>query len=142
MSIRQIYTALERGVVQAACGDLDTNLEMGLYKFLHVTYMPAFNQTGIVMIANAKKWDNLPQKVRDFLTAETYKFEEITRKQVEDRTAATIAALKKHGMKFIDLKGKTAEHYVDTYMKTPWGRMRNNPKVGPETTAELHKAWY
>jgi TRAP-type transport system periplasmic protein len=142
MSIRQIYTALERGVVDGACGDLDTQVEMGLTKFLHVTYEPPFNQAGILMIANANKWDNLPQKVRDVLTAEARKFEEITRKQIEDRTAETKAELAKRGVKFIELKGKTAEHFVDTYMKTPWGRMANNPKVGPELTKELRKAWY
>ncbi len=142
MSISQIYTALERGVVDGACGDMDTNLEMGLYKFLHITYEPPFNQAGILMIANANKWDNLPEKVRDFLTAETYKFEEITRKQIEDRTAETRAALEKKGMKFVQLKGKTADHFVETYMKTPWGRMAGNPKVGPEVTKELRKAWY
>lgn len=142
MSIRQIYTALERGVVDGACGDLDTENEMGLYKFLHVTYEPPFNQAGILLIANAKKWDNLPAKVRNLLTSEAYKYEEITRKQIEDRTAETMTLLKKRGMKFVKLEGKTGEHFVDMYMKTPWGRMRNNPKVGPKVTAELHKAWY
>ncbi len=142
MSISQIYTALERGVVDGACGDLDTNMEMGLYKFLHVTYLPPFNQTGILVIANAKKWDSLPPKVRELLTKETYKFEEITRAEVAKRTKDTMADLKKHGMKFVELKGKTGELFVDTYMKTPWGRMENNPKVGPKVTAELRKAWY
>ncbi len=142
MSIRQIYTALERGVVDGACGDLDTNMEMGLHKFLHVTYEPPFNQAGILLIANAKKWDNLPEKVRDLLTSEAYKFEEMTRKQIEERTTEVKQDLEKHGVKFIELKGKTGEHFVSTYMKTPWGRMANNPKVGPEVTQELRKAWY
>lgn len=142
MSIRQIYTALERGVVGAACGDLDTMVEMGLTKFLHVVVEPPFNMTGILMIANAKKWDSLPPKVRSFLTAEARKYEKITMDQVTRRIEKTKAELVKRGVTFIELKGKTAKHYVDTYMKTPWGRMRHNPMVGPKVTAELHKAWY
>ena len=142
MSIRQIYTALERGVVDGACGDLDTQVEMGLTKFLHYTIEPPFNMAGILMIANAKKWDSLPQKVRSFLTSEAHKYEKITMDVVTARTKHTKAELSKQGVTFIQLKGKTAQHFVDSYMKTPWGRMANNPKVGPKVTAELHKAWY
>jgi TRAP-type transport system periplasmic protein len=142
MSISQIYTALERGVVDAACGDLDTMVEMSLTKFLQVVVEPPFNMAGILMIANANKWDNLPEKVRDVLNEEAIKFEKSTMDEITARTNATKKELAKRGVSFLELKGDTAEKFVDTYMKTPWGRMRDNPKVTAAVVDELRKAWY
>jgi TRAP-type transport system periplasmic protein len=141
MPITQIYTALERGVVEGAGGDLDSVQEWGLYKFLKYWIDPPFNMAGIVIIANAKKWDGLPQKVRDLIQSTAIEHEQITMDEIAARTKTVKAFMVKHGMTEIALKGEQAQHYVDTYMATPWGRMKKNPNI-KISVDELKKAWY
>jgi TRAP-type transport system periplasmic protein len=141
MPITQIYTALERGVVEGAGGDLDSVQEWGLYKFLKYWIDPPFNMAGIVIIANAKKWDGLPPKVRDLIQSTAIEHEQITMDEIAARTKAVKAFMASHGMTEIALKGDQAKHYVDTYMATPWGRMKKNPNI-KISVDELKKAWY
>jgi TRAP-type C4-dicarboxylate transport system substrate-binding protein len=141
MPISQIYTALERGVVQGEGGDLDTVVETGLYKFLKVWIEPPFNMAGILMIANADKWDHLPANVKKILSDEALKFEKKTSDDLAARQKEVKKEMKAKGMEAIVLKGATAEKYVETYMQTPWGRMRKNPNVHADVDA-LKKAWY
>jgi TRAP-type transport system periplasmic protein len=141
MPITQIYTALERGVVAGAGGDLDSIQEWGLYKFLKYWIEPPFNMAGIVIIANANKWDHLPPKVRDLIQSTAIEYEQITMDQITARTKAVEAFMVKHGMTPIVLKGEQAKHYVDTYMQTPWGRMRKNPNI-KISVDELKRDWF
>jgi TRAP-type transport system periplasmic protein len=141
MPITQIYTALERGVVEGAGGDLDSVQEWGLYKFLKYWIDPPFNMAGILIIANAKKWDSLPPKVQDLIQKVAMEHEQLTMDEIAARTKEAKAFMLKHGMQDIKLEGDQAQHYVDTYMATPWGRMRKNPNVKVNVD-ELKKAWY
>ena len=141
MPITQIYTALERGVVEGAGGDLDSVQEWGLYKFLKYWIDPPFNMAGIVIIANANKWDHLPPKVRELIQTTATEYEKVTMDEITERTKAVKDFMLKHGMQEIALKGDQAKHYVDTYMQTPWGRMRKNPNVKINVD-ELRKAWF
>jgi TRAP-type transport system periplasmic protein len=141
MPITEIYTALERGTVQGAGGDLDTVREMGLTKFLKYRIEPPFNMAGILVIANAKKWDGLPEKVRDLLQTELMKYEKITMDDITERDHRVKAELGKLGQKVIELKGEQAKNYVEAYMKTPWGRMKANPNIHINVD-QLKKDWY
>lgn len=141
MPISQIYTALERGVVEGVGGDLDSVRQFGLQKFLKYWIEPPFDMAGIIVIGNANKWDHLPPKVKDLLNTELQTYEKITMDAIAARTKEVEDFMTKHGMQPIVLKGDDAKHYVDTFMKTPWGRMRKNPKVIVDVDA-LRKAWY
>jgi TRAP-type transport system periplasmic protein len=141
MPITQIYTALERGVVAGAGGDLDSVQEWGLYKFLKYWIDPPFNMAGIVIIANAKKWDGLPPKVRDLIQSTAMEYEQITMDEIAGRTKSVKKFMREHGMTEIELKGDQATHYVETYMATPWGRMKKNRNIKISVDA-LKKAWY
>jgi len=141
MPITQIYTALERGVVDGAGGDLDSVKEWGLYKFVKYWIEPPFNMAGIVIIANAKKWDSLPPKVKDLIQKTAMEHEQITMDEITNRIKDVKKFMLDHGMQPIVLKGADATKWVDTYMATPWGRMRKNPNIKISVDA-LRKAWY
>ena len=128
MPITQIYTALERGVVEGAGGDLNSVQEWGLYKFLKYWIDPPFNMAGIVIIANANKWDHLPPNVRELIQSTAMEHEQITMDEITARTKAVKAFMSAHGMHEIELKGDQAKHYVDTYMKTPLGQDEEEPE--------------
>jgi TRAP-type C4-dicarboxylate transport system substrate-binding protein len=96
---------------------------------------------GILIIANAKKWDSLPANAKELIQKIAAKHEQITMDNIAARTKEVKEFMLKHGMKEIKLTGEDAKHYVDTYMATPWGRMRKNPNVKVDVEA-LRKAWY
>jgi TRAP-type transport system periplasmic protein len=141
MPITQIYTALQRGVVAGAGGDLDSIQEWGLYKFLKYWIEPPFDMAGIIVIANANKWDHLPPKVRDLIQSTAIDYEQITMDKITARTKTVEAFMTSHGMQPIVLKGDQATHYVGAFMKTPWGRMKNNPNI-KISVEELKRDWY
>jgi TRAP-type transport system periplasmic protein len=141
MPITQMYTALERGLVVGVGGDLDSQVEMGLARFLKYRIEPNFNVAGIVVIANANKWDHLPPRVRAVIQNTAYEYEKITMDEIAARDREVKAALDKAGQQAIVLKGEQAKTFIDTYMKTPWGRMKNNPNIHISVDA-LRKAWY
>jgi len=141
MPITEMYTALQRGTVEGVGGDLDSSHEMGLTRFLKYRIEPPFNMAGILVIANANKYDHLPQKVRDLLQTELIKYEKITMDEIAERDRNVKAALDKDGQTAIVLKGDQAKNYVDAYMKTPWGRMKENPNIHIDVD-QLKKAWY
>jgi TRAP-type C4-dicarboxylate transport system substrate-binding protein len=141
MPITEIYTALERGVVQGAGSDFETVRDMGLVKFLKVRIEPPFNQAGILLIANAAKFDGLPKAAHKLLVDTAIQYEKISMDDVTEREKKVRADLDKMGQRTLVLKGEVAKRFVDTYMKTPWGRMAKNDKIKIDVEA-LKKAWY
>jgi TRAP-type transport system periplasmic protein len=141
MPITQIYTALERGLVEGVGTGLSDVEEFGLARFLKYRIEPPFDMAGIIMIANAKKWDGLPPKVRALLQSTAIKYEKITMDQMAAQEAHDRAALDKAGQHAIVFKGERAKKYVDTFMATPWGRMAKNPKIHI-SVSELKRDWY
>jgi TRAP-type C4-dicarboxylate transport system substrate-binding protein len=141
MPITEMYTALQRGTVVGVGGDLDSQLETGLVRFLKYRIEPPFNMAGILVIANADKFAHLPQKVRDLIQETAIKYEKITMDSVEAEQKATKEKLDKEGQQAIMLKGEQAKNYIDAYMKTPWGRMKANSNIHINVD-ELKRDWF
>jgi TRAP-type transport system periplasmic protein len=139
--ISQIYTALERGVVEGVGGDLDDIQKQGLYKYLKYWIEPPFDMAGVLLIANADKWDHLPPKVSDLIQSTAIDYEKITMDNITARTKKVEAFMTSRGMQPIVLVGDQAKNYVDTFMKGPWERMRKNPTI-KISIAQLRRDWY
>lgn len=141
MPITSMYTALQRDTVQGVCGDLDSSLEMGLVRYLKYRIEPGFDMAGILVIANAKKFDALPPKVRDLIQTTAIKYEKITMDEIEAHENKVKADLDKKGQHVIELKGKQAQTYINAFMHTPWERMRKNKSIHISVD-QLRKDWY
>ena len=96
---------------------------------------------GILVIANAEKFDHLPPKVRELIQDTAIKYEKITMDKVEAEQKETKEKLDKAGQQAIVLKGEQAKNYIDAYMKTPWGRMKANPNIHINVD-ELKRDWF
>lgn len=141
MPITQMYTALQRGLVEGVGTGLTDVQEFGLERFLKYRIEPPFDMAGIIMIANAKKFDGLPPKVRNLIQSTAIKYEKISMDEIVAQEKATKAALDKAGQQVIRFKGARAKRYVDTFMATPWGRMAKNPAIHI-SVKELRHDWY
>jgi TRAP-type transport system periplasmic protein len=141
MPITQMYTALQRGLVVGVGTGLSDVQEFGLARYLKYRIEPPFDMAGIIVIANAAKWDGLPPKVRDLIQSTAIDYEKITMDKVASDEAKAKAALDKAGQQVIAFKGAQAKAYVDTFMQTPWGRMAQNPNIHI-SVSELKRDWY
>lgn len=125
----QVYTALERGVIDGMGFSLVDVRSRGLEKFIKYRIDPPFTFAGIAVIMNQGKWDKMSGKQKAFLDKMTAQYEIDSRKYWVDATKREEAALAKLGMKTVTLEGKARADYIETFMKGPWGRMTKNPKV-------------
>ena len=125
----QVYTALERGVIDGMGFSLTDIRDRGLHKFVKYKIDPPFTYAGIALIMNQKKWDSMPKKAQEYLDKQAIAYEIESRKYWVEATEKENAELAKLGVKTVDLQGKARAEYVETFMKGPWGRMAKNPKV-------------
>lgn len=123
-----VYTALERGVVQGTGLPIVQVRDTKIHKFVKYRVDPAFFQTVMLVVVNAKKFDGMSQKARDLLTSMAIQYERDTFASAKAKTESETKALDKEGVKTIKLKAKPAAAYVDTFLKTPWARLEKNKK--------------
>ena len=125
----QVYTALERGVIDGTGFSLTDIRDRGLHKFIKYRIDPPFTYAGIALIMNQKKWDAMPRKSQALLDKLAAEYEIESRNKWITKTKLEEVELAKLGVKTVALKGKAANEYVELFMKGPWGRMARNPKV-------------
>ena len=101
----EVYTALERGVVDASdWGTLSMNEELGYHKLARYPSYPGFHSMPMGEISvNKQKWDALPDDLKAIVEAATKEFSRamIQRNYLADQEVAVEAA--RHGFEPIDL---------------------------------------
>lgn len=141
MGASQVYTALERGVVDGAGFSLNDIRSRGAHKFLKYMIDPPFTYATISVVMSVKKWDAMPKKARDVFMKEAIEWEKTSRQHWLDLAGKERENLKKVGMTIITLKGQVAKDYRALFLKGPWERMSKNPKVTVDMK-KLKKAAY
>ena len=137
--VAEIFTALERGVVDGIgwIGPFVTNL--GWDKFLKYRITPAYWQGDIVLVVNKGKWDGLDLASQRAITraaieTEFYAHDLFTRYSAEEEKK-----LAERGMVNVDLEGDAAKRYLSVaYDIGVWKGMAKNGV--PEEVIEDFKA--
>lgn len=129
MGPQEVYTALERGVIDGMGYSLTDIRARGVHKFVKYRIDPPFSYATISLVMNHTAWDKMPRKAQEFLDKQAEAWEKESYRYWKDKAAEEEAALAKLGMKTIDLQGEARREYLETFLKGPWGRMENNPKV-------------
>jgi TRAP-type transport system periplasmic protein len=135
MPVSEIYTALERGVVDGAATGISDASQSGIAKYLKYLIEPNFSVTSTILIGNAKKIDGLPADAHEKLFAIAEAYEEISLNTARAEEMKEKEELAKDGVMPFVLKGQAAVRYVDTYMRFPWQRLAKNPTI----TLDVHR---
>lgn len=135
MGPQQVYTALERGVIDGMGYSLSDIRARGVQKFVKYRVDPPFSYATIALIMNHSVWDKMPPKAQKFLDDQAAAWEKESYQYWVDNSEAEKKELAKLGMKTIDLQGQARKDYKALFLKGPWGRMERNPKV----TVDLKK---
>lgn len=120
----EVYTSLERGLVNANCYTVLGYHSFGWDKFTKYRIDPGFFQTDVLISMNKAKWDSLPAAAKKVLQDAALEHEresyEANLKGTEQEGQAMIAG----GMKVVELTGAARTAYLEKASRASWERMQ------------------
>ena len=120
ISPSDVYTGLERGVVDGMAWPKGSVTKYGWEKFLKYKITPNFYGATFFVTINLNKWKSLTQSERDFLTKLSAEYEKKSDAIVGKNLAADEAKLEKAGVETINLTGEYAKAYLRTIYDAKW----------------------
>jgi TRAP-type C4-dicarboxylate transport system substrate-binding protein len=136
----EVYTALERGVVDGYCWPAMGIRDWGWEKQTKYIVDPGFYVVPNPLLVNLKTWEKLPKKFKTLLTeaaveAEKKAAEHFAKLAEEDRPM-----LLKAGLKVIELSPPEKEKFLKAFYDPAWEDiLKKSPKVGAELKRLLTK---
>jgi TRAP-type C4-dicarboxylate transport system substrate-binding protein len=115
-----VYSALERGVVDGLAWPEGSVAPYGWERFLKYKIGPNFYHSTTMTIMNAKKFKSLSKKHQDLLMEWGEKFEKDSNAVLAKASEVDNAKLEKAGVKTIMLKGDVAKAYLNTIYGAKW----------------------
>lgn len=135
----EVYTALERGVVNGNVFPGMGVTDYGWEKFLKWRIEPQFLQTNAVVMVNLDKWNGLPKKAQALLQKIAIEHEKDSRDVIAQEAVKELGRLKAAGMQQIELKGGFRMKYLKTARDVFWKKLG---KSVPKDVAELRRRFY
>lgn len=138
----EIYTALQRGVVDGFGWPITGVPELGLDKLIKYVVHPEFYRTNTVVTVNLDKWKSLSKAQQGCLDKVGRQYEKTAgpyMDKVRDEDAATMA---KHGVKVIDLKGEAAKKYLKIAYDAIWAQLKERSPEWKQLRAKLYSEKY
>jgi TRAP-type C4-dicarboxylate transport system substrate-binding protein len=135
----EIYTALERGVVDGFGWPSVGVIDLGVARLIKHRIDPGFYRGAGVILMNRKKFMSLPPDARQQLEAIAAEVEAEMVEHFKTLTAREEAELKKVGVQFIKLAPQQASEYLDMAYDAMWKKVLTN---APELGARLKQLTY
>lgn len=120
----EIYTSLERGVVDGNGYTVVGVRDFGWDKFLKYQINPGFFQTDVLVSLNYDSWKNLSQEARDLLNEVGQEYEKESYDIIQAETKAEQQALIDGGMQVVELEGAARAAYLETAFGATWARLK------------------
>lgn len=133
----EVYTGLERGVIQGAGYTIVGVRDFGWDKFLKYRIDPGFFQADVLISMNYDSWQGLSDEARDILNAVAAEYEQISFDEMAKATAEESAALAGEGMEVIELSGKQREEYLAGAYNTAWDRLKSRDSANHDALRKL-----
>ena len=119
----EVYSALERGVVDAAAFTSIGVRDQKWDRFLKYRVDPRFYRTDLATIVNLDRWRSLSDEARAILETAAVEWEKRSfAARAADREAER-AALLAGGMEIVAIEGEARERYLRLAADAAWGRM-------------------
>ncbi|HEY7245098.1 MAG TPA: TRAP transporter substrate-binding protein DctP [Xanthobacteraceae bacterium] len=137
----EVYTALERGVVDGYGWPITGIFDLGWQEKTKYRVDPGFYSAEVSILVNKSRWDSLSEEQRDILRKAGARaedeaaahFTEENKKDIERQAAA--------GIQVIKLNGAAAKSYLDKAYEAGWsGVIRQSSEHGPKLQQLFSKA--
>ncbi|HYH21817.1 MAG TPA: TRAP transporter substrate-binding protein DctP [Azospirillum sp.] len=120
--VPEVYTALERNVVDGIGWPLVGALDLSWDRFLKYRIEPGFFQGDLAVIVNPKKWDSLSPQAREVLEKAAVEHENESYARMKEIGAATDRKAQAAGMKVVTLADPAT--FRQQAYETAWGRLK------------------
>lgn len=128
----EVYTALERGTVDAIAWTSTSMSDQGFQKFVKYRIDPGVLGLVMTLQMNLDRWRGLPDDVRALLLSESLRYESDSRTRFLKIQEDEKARLATDGMTFFELPAEAASVYTQRASDAVWARMaRQVPDAPP-----------
>lgn len=124
MGAPDVYTALERGIVDGIGWPLVGISDFGWERFLKYRVDPGFFQIDLVLLINLAKWNSLSPQARKIIERAVLKHEKESFEFFQTEQKRTRDLLQKKGLETITLTGAGRDKYLKTAFDSVWERLR------------------
>ncbi len=136
----EVYTALERGVVDGYGWPIHGIFDLGWQEKTKYRVDPGFYSAEVSIIVNKRKWDSLTDEQRAVLTRAGEALE-ANYADVAKENAADAEKQKAAGIQVIRLEGEAAETWRKKAYEAGWaGVIKQSPEHGPKLKELFSKA--
>jgi len=127
----EVYSALERGVVDATGWTQIGLIDLRWNEFLNYRVEPNFFSTDLGVIINLDRWNSLPEEAKTILQEVAVQHEKDSIQAMKAKREADFKALAEGGMKVIELQGEARANYLKAAREATWARMRAQMEQHP-----------
>lgn len=120
----EVYTSLERGVVDGTGYTIVGLRDFNWNKFVQYRIDPGFFQTDVLISMNYDKWQGLSDKAKAILDEVAVEWERESYDIMLAATEAEDKALREAGMEVIELTGTARENYLKSAYDVSWSRLK------------------
>lgn len=132
----EIYTAMERGVVDGFGWPTLGVLDFSWYEVTKYRIDPGFYPVGLGIFLNLDKWNKLPADIRKEIEGIALSIEKTAYAYYSEKAAAETAGIVKKGMKIMNLSTADAKTFVDIAFEEGWADViKGDPENGPKLQA-------
>ena len=140
MKSSEIYTGLQRGVVQGFGWPNVAIVPLGLHKIVKYRVSPPFYQTNTVATMNLDVWNKLSGKAKSIVNEVAVDYEKTATAFMEAQRLKEEKILLGAGVKEIILKGSAAKKYLSIAHSEIWKQLKErSPEYSDKLRAKLYQ---
>lgn len=129
----EVYTALERGVVDGYAWSVLGNVSMGWPEVCKFIVEPKLYSMNLEALINLDTWNKLTKPQQKLLTDLMIENEAKFTKVFEELGEKELKAMQAKGMKFVKFTPEDTKWYVDLAYKAGWDEViKKSPEIGPK----------
>lgn len=127
----EVYTALERGVVDGYGWPITGIFDLGWQEKTKYRVDPGFYSAEVSILVNKSRWDSLTEEQREILRKEGARVEDAAAAYFGEENEKDIKRQAAAGITVIKLDGAVAKEYLDKAYEAGWaGVIRQSPEHG------------
>jgi TRAP-type C4-dicarboxylate transport system substrate-binding protein len=134
MAWGDIYSALERGVIDGACGSIREFTDNSLGGIVQTLIVPGLFTSDASLVISEHIWNRLDDMQKEALMAASLEWEQASLEYNQQMWNEAIATLESEGTRILELTGAERDEYIANAYATAWGIVYGN---APEITERL-----
>ncbi|MFK7889229.1 MAG: TRAP transporter substrate-binding protein DctP [Granulosicoccus sp.] len=135
----EVYSALQRGVVDATGWTQIGLIDLKWNEFLNYRIEPCFFSTDLGVIVNIDRWNSLSEESRAIVQEVAIQHEKDSVDALKAKRDEDFAALDEAGMKVVSLEGDAKANYLAAAREKTWERMQGLMAESPQGDGNYDK---